>query len=99
MPYVSLNPSVNKVMHTYPSWDSHRLALAGKSSRCTDSWAQASFTHRAEILRDAAIHLRVHRDQYATLITQEMGKLLRESRAEVEKCAGLRLLRGYAESF
>lgn len=89
MPYVSLNPSMNKVMHTYTSWDSHRLALAlEKSHTAQTAWAQTSFTQRAEILRDAAIHLRVHRDQYALLITQEMGKLLRESRAEVEKCAG-----------
>ncbi|MEK6662847.1 MAG: NAD-dependent succinate-semialdehyde dehydrogenase [Pseudomonadota bacterium] len=101
MPYVSLNPSVNKVMHTYPSWDSHRLALAlEKTHDVQTAWAQTSFTHRAEILRDVAIHLRVHRDQYAALITQEMGKLLRESRAEVEKCAGgCDYYAEYAESF
>ena len=101
MPYVSLNPSVNKVMHTYPSWDSHRLALAlEKTHTAQTAWAQTSFNHRAEILRDVAIHLRVHRDQYATLITQEMGKLLRESRAEVEKCAGgCDYYAEYAESF
>ena len=101
MPYVSLNPSINKVMHTYSSWDSHRLALAlEKTHTAQTAWAHTSFNHRAEILRDVAIHLRVHRDQYATLITQEMGKLLRESRAEVEKCAGgCDYYAEYAESF
>lgn len=89
MPYVSLNPSINKVLHTYPSWDSHRLALAlEKAHSVQTAWARTSFTLRAEILRDVAIHLRIHRDQYAALITQEMGKLLRESRSEIEKCAG-----------
>ncbi len=101
MPYVSLNPSVNKVIQTHPSWDSHRLALALEKAHIEQTaWAHTSFTQRAEILRDAAIHLRVHRDQYAALITQEMGKLLRESRAEVEKCAGgCDYYAEYAESF
>jgi succinate-semialdehyde dehydrogenase/glutarate-semialdehyde dehydrogenase len=50
-------------------------------------WAQTPFAQRAEILRHAATKLRVQEDQYAALIVREMGKPLREARAEVEKCA------------
>ncbi len=42
---------------------------------------------RAGVLRAVAKHLHSQCDRYATLITLEMGKPLREARAEVEKCA------------
>jgi succinate-semialdehyde dehydrogenase/glutarate-semialdehyde dehydrogenase len=88
MPYVSLNPTTNKVLSTYPSWDTHRLAQAlDKAAHAQQRWARAPFLQRAELMREVAIHLRVNRDRYAELITLEMGKLLREARAEVEKCA------------
>jgi succinate-semialdehyde dehydrogenase/glutarate-semialdehyde dehydrogenase len=58
-----------------------------KAHRAQQAWAQTPFPQRAEVLRNAAVQLRAQRDRYATLITQEMGKPLREARAEVEKCA------------
>lgn len=88
MPYVSLNPATNQVLQTHTSWDASRLAGAlEKAHAAQRTWAQTPFARRAEVLHEVAIHLRVHRDRYATLITQEMGKLLHEARAEVEKCA------------
>ena len=88
MPYISLNPTTNQVLQTHTPWDASRLAGALETARVAQlTWAQTGFARRAEALRDVAIHLRVQRDTYARLITQEMGKLLREARAEVEKCA------------
>jgi len=90
MPHISLNPTTSQVVQTHVSWDAHRLEHALEKARnAQQSWAQTPFAIRAEVLRDAAIRLRAQRDQYATLITLEMGKLLREARAEVEKCAGV----------
>jgi len=87
MPHTSLNPSTNQLIQTYASWDSSRLKQAlEKTRRAQQAWAQTSFSQRAEVLRNAAMQLRAQRDRYATLITQEMGKPLREARAEVEKC-------------
>jgi succinate-semialdehyde dehydrogenase/glutarate-semialdehyde dehydrogenase len=101
MPYVSLNPTTNKVLSSYPSWDSRHLAAAlEKAAKAQQMWSRQSFARRAEILRDTAIHLRVNRDKYAELITLEMGKLLREARAEVEKCAsGCEYYAQHAEAF
>ena len=87
MPHTSLNPSTNQLIQTYASWDSSRLEQAlEKTHNAQQAWAQTTFPQRAEVLRKAAMQLHAQRDHYATLITLEMGKPLREARAEVEKC-------------
>lgn len=88
MPHTSLNPSTNQLIQTYASWDSHHLEQTLEKTRhAQQAWAQTPFPQRAEVLRNAAQQLRAQHDRYATLITQEMGKPLREARAEIEKCA------------
>ena len=87
MPHTSLNPTTNQLIQTYASWDNRHMELAlEKTHRAQQAWAQTTFPQRAEVLRKAAMQLHAQRDHYATLITQEMGKPLREARAEVEKC-------------
>ena len=88
MPHTSLNPTTNQLIQTYASWDTLRLEQAlEKTHRAQPAWAQTIFSQRAEVLRKVATQLCAQRDRYAILITQEMGKPLREARAEVEKCA------------
>jgi len=90
MPHVSLNPTTNQLIQTHASWDVHHLEQAlEKAHNAQQIWAQTPFPRRAEVLHDAAIRLRAQLDRYATLITLEMGKPLREARAEVEKCASV----------
>ncbi|MDH4285846.1 MAG: NAD-dependent succinate-semialdehyde dehydrogenase [Gallionella sp.] len=90
MPYVTINPALNQVIQSFPSWDARRLQQALETTKSAQqTWAQTPFAIRAKVLREAAAQLRAKRDQYAATITQEMGKLLREARAEVEKCAGV----------
>ncbi len=89
MPHISLNPTTNQLIQTHASWDTHRLEQALENAHCAQqAWAQTTFSQRAEVLRNVVIHLHAQRDRYAILITREMGKLLREARAEIEKCAG-----------
>ena len=45
------------------------------------------FAERAGVIRKAAEILRQRKDEFARLMTDEMGKTLEEGRAEVEKCA------------
>jgi len=88
MPYTSLDPATNRLIQDHRSWNELQLkdALA-KADGAQKTWAQAPFGRRAEALRAAAALLRAGRDRYAALMTREMGKLLREARAEIEKCA------------
>ncbi len=88
MPHASLNPFTNQVLSTYRSWDTARLKGAlERAHRAQEAWARTDFTVRGDMLREAAKRLLAHRERYATLITLEMGKPVREARAEVEKCA------------
>lgn len=50
-------------------------------------WRETSFDERAGHLRAVAAQLRKEVEELAPLMTEEMGKPIREARGEVEKCA------------
>lgn len=62
-------------------------ACLSKSVIAFKQWRKTSFDERSKLMMRVADLLIVHRDEYATLITNEMGKVLKEAKAEVEKCA------------
>ena len=51
------------------------------------SWRRTSFDERAALMRQAASILRAGADEFARLMAEEMGKPVRDGRAEAEKCA------------
>ena len=51
------------------------------------TWKQTSFAERSRLMHAAAAVLRRRIDEFAELMTAEMGKTLTEGRAEIEKCA------------
>ena len=90
MPYISLNPTTNQLIQKHESWDTPHLKHMLEQAHCAQqTWTQTTYAQRAEVLEKVAQHLLTKRDQYAALITLEMGKPLREARSEVEKCAGV----------
>src|SRR6476619_4752511 len=60
------------------------LSLAEKKFR---QWRKTSFEERRELMLRVADLLIAKRDDFAYTITLEMGKVLKEAKAEVEKCA------------
>lgn len=88
MPYTSRNPATNKTFKTFPSWDSDRLlSTLEHVCKVQRAWGQNAFAERAEAMNRVALLLQERIDDYAALMAAEMGKPLREGRAEVEKCA------------
>jgi len=84
----SINPANGEKINEFPAWDEATLARAlAATAAATARWPATSFAQRAEILRAAAAELRANNERYARLITLEMGKLLREAKGEIEKCA------------
>ncbi len=88
MPFVSLNPATGELLQLHDAWDDRHMKQAlEQTHHAQQAWAQTAPSARAQILRKVAANLKERRDEYAALITQEMGKLTGEARAEVEKCA------------
>jgi len=93
----SINPYNGKTLDTYEELDGK--ALRSKISRSHDAfleWKKSSYDLRASLLNNCADHLESNKDSYGRIITLEMGKIIRESIAEVEKCAAV--CRYYAEN-
>jgi succinate-semialdehyde dehydrogenase/glutarate-semialdehyde dehydrogenase len=63
------------------------LAIARAARSAWDGWRRTSFAERGAMMRAAAQVLRRRKDEFAALMTAEMGKTLTEGQAEIEKCA------------
>ena len=88
MPHISLNPATGKVERVFQTCDEQQLDSALEEGRKAQKiWQMTPVVQRAEALRRVAKILMANHADYAALITREMGKPLREARAEVEKCA------------
>jgi succinate-semialdehyde dehydrogenase/glutarate-semialdehyde dehydrogenase len=84
----SVNPATGERVKTFdPSGPAQVDAATAGAYTAASMWRAVGFSERARLLRAAAAELRANIDTYARLITLEMGKLVRESRAEIEKCA------------
>ncbi len=95
----SIYPFNGEVTAEYPFLSQEQVAKKIKrSEKAFASWKNTTFAQRADLQRNAARVLRENKERYAALITGEMGKIINESRAEVEKCAfGLEWYADHAE--
>jgi acyl-CoA reductase-like NAD-dependent aldehyde dehydrogenase len=83
-----VNPATGKVFETFPvTTEAEVRARVAKAHDAYQVWSRFEVSARAEYLSRFAEVLRRHRHLYARTMTLEMGKILRESEAEVEKCA------------
>ncbi|MCG9114550.1 aldehyde dehydrogenase family protein [Laribacter hongkongensis] len=96
MNYHSCNPATGEVVHTRASWSADRLAGCLDALREAQSrWHALPVEARCERLRRLGDGLLAARTTLAPLITLEVGKLLAEADAEIEKTA--RLCHYYAD--
>jgi succinate-semialdehyde dehydrogenase/glutarate-semialdehyde dehydrogenase len=88
MSFVAVNPASGEAVGEIPDWDDQYLQEAlAQVAAATPAWASTPMADRCALMQGAATVLLENKDDYARLITREMGKLLREARAEIEKCA------------
>ena len=83
-----INPATGEPGRSY-DWitiDEAREAAAAAHRAFLD-WRRTSFDERARVVRKAGEILRQREDEFARLMTEEMGKTVADGRAEVEKCA------------
>jgi len=84
----TVNPATGEPGRTYEESDIHEArAAAAAAHTAFVAWRLTSFSERSAIVHKAAEILRARKDEFAALMTGEMGKTLTDGRAEVEKCA------------
>ena len=83
-----INPTTGETIQTYeemaPAKVAHTIA---QTHNAFLSWKHTSMAERSQRMHQAAKLLRAQATAYATLMAQEMGKPIKDGRAEVEKCA------------
>ena len=86
--FKSENPATHQIHRTYPGDGPAEIERKLELSRqAFDTWKRVPVEERCTLMLEVASQLRANRQRWAELMTQEMGKLLGEARAEIEKCA------------
>ncbi|MGC1380888.1 MAG: aldehyde dehydrogenase family protein, partial [Candidatus Baltobacteraceae bacterium] len=84
----TIDPTTEAVLERIPPMDAREVEVKlAAASRGAKTWSETSFEQRAAMLRAIAARLRTERDQLAAAAVREMGKPIRQARAEIEKCA------------
>ncbi|WCN06096.1 NADP-dependent succinic semialdehyde dehydrogenase [Streptomyces sp. M92] len=96
MPIATVNPANGETLRTYEAMGEEeierRLQLAEATFR---TYRTTGFDERARLLHRAADLLEADRDEIGKVITTEMGKPVKQARAEAAKCA--KAMRWYAD--
>ncbi|MFL6541643.1 MAG: NAD-dependent succinate-semialdehyde dehydrogenase [Chthoniobacterales bacterium] len=88
MAIASINPATGETLRTFdPFVEADIEKKLARAALAFEHHRNRRFAERAETLETAAAVLMQDRDRYARTITLEMGKLFRDSIAEIEKCA------------
>jgi succinate-semialdehyde dehydrogenase / glutarate-semialdehyde dehydrogenase len=85
---IATNPTTGTVVSETPTLDAAQLErVMAQSVAAFPSWQARAFSERAELLLAVAKHMRENVETLAPIMTAEMGKPIKEARAEVNKAA------------
>jgi succinate-semialdehyde dehydrogenase/glutarate-semialdehyde dehydrogenase len=88
MSFRSINPANGNTLRVIDAFTPAELESALQAAAAAGAaWRRSTVTERSRLLHAAAARLRDNAGEFAELITLEMGKPVREARAEIEKCA------------
>ena len=82
--YAVINPATGEIVDTVSMGGAGDVEMAIEAASIAfKDWSRTSLSSRARILNKAAALIREHKDEFASLLTREQGKPLRESRFEI----------------
>lgn len=88
MTIASINPASNQTLKTYtPLSKDEVLSAIDTADQAYRHWKTTTFADRKERLLEFANQLRQRTDEFAKLITLDMGKRISESQREIVYCA------------
>ena len=84
----SINPATGEQLASYEELTGAEVEAAlERSQSAFEEWRRRPVAERAALFGKLAETLRANSEELADLVTLEMGKILGESKGEVEKCA------------
>jgi len=97
MAIASHNPATGEKLKEFSPFDDAEIEKRlSRAENAFGEYRRTTFTERSELLHAVTELLFQEKEKFARIITLEMGKLFRDSVAEIEKCA--RGCRFYAEN-
>lgn len=84
----SINPVTGETIQTYENYSEKGVEkIINSVDKTWYSWRSSSFFHRSQLMQNLASLLKAQKTELARLMAMEMGKVLHEGIAEIEKCA------------
>ncbi|AGA80034.1 NAD-dependent succinate-semialdehyde dehydrogenase [Echinicola vietnamensis] len=84
----SINPYTGELLEEFTDHTEQQVEAAiQKGQEAYLSWRELPISQRADLMKKAGQVLRDNTDKYGKIISLEMGKVITESKSEVEKCA------------
>jgi succinate-semialdehyde dehydrogenase/glutarate-semialdehyde dehydrogenase len=84
----SVNPANGEVIQTFETYSDKGVEkIINSVDKNWHQWRSTSFFHRSQMMQNLSSLLKSKKDELARLVALEMGKVLKEGIAEIEKCA------------
>jgi succinate-semialdehyde dehydrogenase/glutarate-semialdehyde dehydrogenase/succinyl-CoA reductase len=88
MKFATTNPSTGELLAEYEMATPDQVeAAVHRARQAFQDWRRLRPSERGKFLAKVADALKARKDEFARIMTNEMGKIIRESTAEVAKCA------------
>jgi len=86
----TINPATEEILETYTLMSSAEAnTVIEQTHEAFLDWRKTSYQERGDILRKIASLIRERKDEYAALMTREMGKTLDQGKQECDLCAAI----------
>ncbi|HEV7505797.1 MAG TPA: NAD-dependent succinate-semialdehyde dehydrogenase [Thermoanaerobaculia bacterium] len=84
----AVNPATGKLIRDYPGHDDTQVdEILARAEAAFPSWRKVPFGERSRLMTRVADLLRDRAGDYGRTMTEEMGKTIAASEAEIDKCA------------
>ncbi len=86
----TINPTTEEILETYTMMSREEAEqVIEQTHNAFLNWRKTSFDERADALRKVGSLIRERKDDYAALMTREMGKTLAQGKQECDLCAAI----------
>ncbi len=88
--FATINPATGKEIKEYHLMsDDEAISAVENCHSAFEQWRLKSIDERAKIIKAIGKELTKNKEKFVKLMTQEMGKILKQGEQEIELCAGI----------